>query len=110
MIDDDKRGAVDETRIGRGNRSTREKPAPVPLYQPQIPHDLTWDRTRAAAVQFSFLMENTVVHHLQQLFPLHFWINYSVSEEHAVFTFKGTAGNQNTRCHNSADHNVNLQR
>jgi hypothetical protein len=27
--------------IGRGNRSTRRKPAPVPLYPPQIPHDLT---------------------------------------------------------------------
>jgi hypothetical protein len=32
-------------RIGRGNRSTRGKPAPVPLCPPQIPHDLTWDRT-----------------------------------------------------------------
>jgi hypothetical protein len=37
-------------RIGRGNRSTRRKPAPVPLCPPQIPHDLTWDRTQAAAV------------------------------------------------------------
>jgi hypothetical protein len=36
--------------IGRGNRSTRRKPAPVPLCPPQIPHDLNWDRTRAAAV------------------------------------------------------------
>jgi hypothetical protein len=27
--------------IGRGNRSTRRKPAPVPLCPPQIPHDLT---------------------------------------------------------------------
>jgi hypothetical protein len=26
-------------RIGRGNRSTRRKPAPVPLHPPQIPHD-----------------------------------------------------------------------
>jgi hypothetical protein len=26
------------------------KPAPVTLYPPQIPHDLTWSRTRAAAV------------------------------------------------------------
>jgi hypothetical protein len=33
-------------RTGRGNRSTRSKPAPVPLCPPQIPHDLT----RAAAV------------------------------------------------------------
>jgi hypothetical protein len=36
--------------IGRGNRSARRKPAPVPLCSPQIPHDLTWARTRAAAV------------------------------------------------------------
>jgi hypothetical protein len=25
--------------IGRGNRSTRRKPAPAPLCPPQIPHD-----------------------------------------------------------------------
>jgi hypothetical protein len=34
-------------RIGRGNWSTRRKSAPVLLYPPQIPRDLTWDRTRA---------------------------------------------------------------
>jgi hypothetical protein len=28
--------------LGRGNRSTRRKPATVPLRQPQIPYDLTW--------------------------------------------------------------------
>jgi hypothetical protein len=44
MIDDDYE-AVGGMRIGRGNRSTRRKPAPVPLFPPQIPHDLTWDRT-----------------------------------------------------------------
>jgi hypothetical protein len=49
MIDDDY-GALGGMRIGRGNRSTRRKPAPVPLCPPQNPHDLTWDRTRAAAV------------------------------------------------------------
>jgi hypothetical protein len=27
--------------IGRGNRNTRRKSAPVPLCPPQIPHDLT---------------------------------------------------------------------
>jgi hypothetical protein len=27
--------------IGRGNRSTRRKPAPVPLCPPQIPHGLS---------------------------------------------------------------------
>jgi hypothetical protein len=33
-------------KIGRGNRSTRRKPAPASLCQPQIP----LDQTRAAAV------------------------------------------------------------
>jgi hypothetical protein len=35
-------------RIGKGNRSTRRKPAPVPLCPQEIPHDLTRARTRAA--------------------------------------------------------------
>jgi hypothetical protein len=48
--DDDDYGAVGGMRIGTGNRSTRRKPAPVPHCPPQIPHDLTWDRTQAAAV------------------------------------------------------------
>jgi hypothetical protein len=45
MINDEC-GAVGGMRIGRRNRSTRRKPAPVSLCPPQIPHDLT----RAAAV------------------------------------------------------------
>jgi hypothetical protein len=49
IIDDDY-GAVGGMRIGRGNRNTRRKPTPVSLCSPHIPHDLTWDRTRAAAV------------------------------------------------------------
>jgi hypothetical protein len=32
--------------IGRGNRSTRRKPAPVPLCPPQTPH-VAWTRTSA---------------------------------------------------------------
>jgi hypothetical protein len=52
MIDDEC-GAVDGMRIGRGNWSTQRKPASVPLCPPQIPHDLTWARTRAAAVGIS---------------------------------------------------------
>jgi hypothetical protein len=35
--------------IGKGNRSTRRKPAPVPLCPPQTPHAVR-TRTRAAAV------------------------------------------------------------
>jgi hypothetical protein len=49
MIDDEF-GAVGGMRIGWGDRSTRRKPAPVPLRPPQIPHDLTRARSRAAAV------------------------------------------------------------
>jgi hypothetical protein len=37
-------------KIGRGNRSTQRKPAPVPLCPPQIPLDQTRARTRAAVV------------------------------------------------------------
>jgi hypothetical protein len=35
--------------IGRANRSTRRKPAPMPLFPPQTPHAAR-TRTRAAAV------------------------------------------------------------
>jgi hypothetical protein len=37
-------------QIGRGNRSTRRKPALAPLCPPQISLDQTRARTRAAAV------------------------------------------------------------
>jgi hypothetical protein len=36
--------------IGRGNRNTRRKPAPAPIYPPQIPLGQTRARTQAAAV------------------------------------------------------------
>jgi hypothetical protein len=36
--DDDECGAVAGMRIGMGNRSTQRKPAPVPLWLPQIPY------------------------------------------------------------------------
>jgi hypothetical protein len=38
------------SRIGRGNWRNRRKTAPVSLCSPQIPHDLTWPRTRSAAL------------------------------------------------------------
>jgi hypothetical protein len=37
-------------KSGRGNRSTRRKPAPAPLCPSQIPLDQTRDGTRTAAV------------------------------------------------------------
>jgi hypothetical protein len=42
-------------KTGRGNRSTRRKPAPAPLCPPQIPLDQTRDRTRAVAVGSQWL-------------------------------------------------------
>jgi hypothetical protein len=42
------RRAVSRMRISRRNRSTRRKPAPLPVCPPQILHDLTWAQTRAA--------------------------------------------------------------
>jgi hypothetical protein len=46
----DEYGAVAGMTIGRRNRTTRRKSAPVPLWALQIPHDLTWDGTLAAEV------------------------------------------------------------
>jgi hypothetical protein len=45
MIDEDDCGAIGGTKTGRGNRSTRKKPAPAPLCPPQIPHDQTRTHT-----------------------------------------------------------------
>jgi hypothetical protein len=47
---DDNFGAVGGMRIGRGSRSTRKKPTPVPLCPPQISHDLTRALTRTPEV------------------------------------------------------------
>jgi hypothetical protein len=43
--------AVGAMRIGRGNRSTRRKPAPFPLCPPEIPHDLIRVWTSDVAVE-----------------------------------------------------------
>jgi hypothetical protein len=52
MIDDDDDcGAVGGMGIGRGDRSTWRKPALASFCPPQIPYDLTWDRTRAPSVR-----------------------------------------------------------
>jgi hypothetical protein len=41
MIGEADCGAIGGMKIGRGNRSTRRKPAPAPLCPPQIPLDQT---------------------------------------------------------------------
>jgi hypothetical protein len=43
-------GAIGGMKIGKGNHSSLRKPAPAPPCSPQIPHDETQARTRAAAV------------------------------------------------------------
>jgi hypothetical protein len=43
-------GAIGAMIIGRKNWSTSRKPAPLQLRSPQIPHDLTWDKTQAIMV------------------------------------------------------------
>jgi hypothetical protein len=48
---DDVCGAFGGMTIGKGNRSNySENTCPSATFPPQIPHDLTWARTRAAAV------------------------------------------------------------
>jgi hypothetical protein len=54
MMDYDVCGAVGEM-IGRGNRSTRRKPAPLPRCLPQITHDITWVWTRAFVFENNWL-------------------------------------------------------
>jgi hypothetical protein len=43
-------GAVRGKKIGDDNQSTLRKPSQLPLHTPQMPHDLTCDRARAAVV------------------------------------------------------------
>jgi hypothetical protein len=50
IMDDDECGWISGMRIGRGNRSARRKPAPVPLYPPQIPHYLSRARNQAVGM------------------------------------------------------------
>jgi hypothetical protein len=50
MIDDCDCGAIVGMKIGKGNRSTRRKSAPLLLCPPQIPHDQNQTRTLVDAV------------------------------------------------------------
>jgi hypothetical protein len=48
MRDNSDCAAIGGINIGRGNRSTRRKPAPAPLCPPQTPHNLPRARNRAS--------------------------------------------------------------
>jgi hypothetical protein len=71
MIDDGDCGAISGLQFGRGNRSTRRKPAPATLCPPQIPHDQTQPRTWAAAVGSQWLTAWAMARPISSvLFPL----------------------------------------
>jgi hypothetical protein len=72
MIDDEY-GTVGGMRIGRVNRSTRRKPAAVPLCPPQLPHDLTWTLARAAAVGSRQLTVSSVAQSLSHIDRVSLW-------------------------------------
>jgi hypothetical protein len=76
MIDDNDCGAIGGMRIGRVNRSTRRKPAPVPLRLPQMPHDLIRARTRAAEVGRRRLTAWAMARHLLNLVSVLIWGTY----------------------------------
>jgi hypothetical protein len=61
MIDEDDCRAVGGMKIGRGNRSTRRKPAPAPLCPPQIKHATNWTTADNLSVPpFLNLMETVM--------------------------------------------------
>jgi hypothetical protein len=43
-------GAFRGMKIDKGNRSTLRKPAAMPLCQPHVAHDLTWDQIQVIVV------------------------------------------------------------
>jgi hypothetical protein len=72
MIDDEC-GAVGGLRLDRGNRSSRRKPAPVPLCSPQIPHNVGSNSGTAVGNQSVFLgfsNDARILPHMFISFPL----------------------------------------
>jgi hypothetical protein len=59
LIDESDCGTIGGMKIDRGNRSTRRKPAPAPIWPPQIPHDQTTDHL-AGLPMFDYLRCYTV--------------------------------------------------
>jgi hypothetical protein len=75
-------GAIGGIKIGRGNWSTRRKPALEPLCPPQIPYDQTQARTRPAAVGSQQLTIWAMV--LPSLFPNHM-VPFHCRAPHSTF-------------------------
>jgi hypothetical protein len=64
--------------ICRRNRNARRKPAPVQLWRPKIPHDLSWDRTPAVIVGIRLISLDFYV--IAQLLIRYFWIRQMLEE------------------------------
>jgi hypothetical protein len=89
MINDGDCRAIGAMRIGRGNRSTRRKSTPVPLCPPQIPHELTLARNKAAAAT-NRLSYGMAYHGLLQ--AAHTTPLFLATEEHQDSRRRGTLG------------------
>jgi hypothetical protein len=100
MIDDGDCEAIGGMQFGRGNRSTRRKPTPVPLCPPQIQHDLIQAQTRAAGVGSQRLTASAmarphtvittglyIYHALPSFYKLRFWIRIPLGAWMYVRTF-----------------------
>lgn len=90
-------GAIGGMLIGKANRRTRSNFSQVPLRQPQISHYLTWDLTRANAVEGQRLTS------LIWGFPLKTFLAECCSPNHILKTnlkWKGITLGVNI-CHNS---------
>lgn len=61
---------IDRLTFTRRTLAIGERPVPVPLYLPHIPHGLVWDRTRVSAARSLF--EQGHGHHYKsaELFPI----------------------------------------
>jgi hypothetical protein len=115
MIDVVECGAVGGMRIGRENRITRRKTAPVPLDPPQIPHDLTWVRTRAAAVGNQRLTAWAIARSLQSQSDRFSWTHNQcqscvmpLNERNTNFIFEFTTTTTNNNNNNNNDNNTPL--
>jgi hypothetical protein len=69
---DNKNEAFSGMRIGWGNQSTWNRPALVPVHQPQIPRELNWDWIWTAIVRSQWLGG---------------WINWSVTSFSSIQFF-----------------------
>jgi hypothetical protein len=72
-------GAICGMNIGREGRCTRREPAPMPLCPPQIPHDQTRARTRAATVESQRVTPGCTPFELRHTLSVHLPVATAIS-------------------------------